>query len=285
MYHFNERGIAMPEKPEVITVARNLEKRLIGKTISNVQVFWENTIQYPDVSSFVNQLKGQTILKIDTRGKWLVFTLTNDVLLIHLRMEGRFFFRSVDDPKGKHEHVFFTFDDSWQLRFHDTRKFGKMLLLPKSEYLIRPPLSLLGFEYDDEKLTSDYLLSSFAKKSLPIKTVLLDQSIISGIGNIYDDEILFLSGIHPLESAKTLLEEDCKHIIVNTNFVLEKAIAMGGTTIRSYESEEGVHGRFQNELLVHGKEGEPCPVCGSLILKTVVGGRGTYYCPTCQKKH
>ncbi len=276
-----ERGRGMPEKPEVITVAHNLEKRLMGKTISSVEVFWNNTIEYPSVSLFISQLKGQRILKIDTRGKWLVFMLTQHVLLIHLRMEGRFFFRSIEDPRNKHEHVIFMLDDGEQLRFHDTRKFGKMLLLEKEEYLLRPPLSKLGFEYNDENLTSDYLHASFAKRTLPIKTVLLDQSIISGIGNIYDDEILFLSHLHPLQSAKTLSTNDCQKIIENTKLVLTKAISLGGTTIRSYESEEGVHGRFQNELLVHGKE--CCPVCGHTIIKTTVGGRGTYYCPTCQK--
>jgi len=274
----------MPEKPEVITVCNSLKKKVLGRKIIKVEVFWDNIIEYPSKDLFIFRIKNQTINNINTRGKWLVFTLSKDILLIHLRMEGKFFIRGVNDPKQKHEHVFFTLDDDTQLRFSDTRKFGKMLLLTKEESLNRKPLALLGYEYDDKNLTSDYLKNAFLRKNLPIKTVLLDQSIIAGIGNIYDDEILFLSKINPLEKAKDLTNLDCKKIIDNTRIVLNKAIALGGTTIRTYESEEGVHGRFQNELLVHGKENLPCPVCGNPISKIKVNGRGTYYCSLCQSE-
>jgi len=118
---------------------------------------------------------------------------------------------------------------------------------------------------------------------LPIKTVILDQSIIVGIGNIYADEILFLSNLNPLKKASELNDKELENIIKNTKITLEKAIKAGGTTIRTYESSEGVHGRFQQELLVHSKENEQCPNCNEIILKTRIGGRGTYYCPKCQK--
>ena len=129
----------------------------------------------------------------------------------------------------------------------------------------------------------NYLYDKIHKKELPIKKVLLDQSIIAGIGNIYDNEILFLSKIKPMRKASKVTKRECQQIIDSSNIVLTKAIALGGTTIRSFTSSEGVHGLFQNELMVHGKEKEACPVCGESIVKCQIGGRGTYYCPKCQK--
>jgi formamidopyrimidine-DNA glycosylase len=141
----------------------------------------------------------------------------------------------------------------------------------------------MGLEPWDSSLTKDYLLHKYSHKKTPIKTVLLDQSIIVGIGNIYADEILFLSHINPLRSANSLTEKELNSIINNTKEVLEKAIKKGGTTIRSYTSVNGVHGLFQQELSVHTKQGQPCPICQTVIIKTKVGGRGTYYCSHCQK--
>ena len=141
----------------------------------------------------------------------------------------------------------------------------------------------LGLEPWDEKLNIKYLKDKYKNKRLPIKTVILDQSIITGIGNIYADEILFLSGINPLTKANKLKDKELENIIHNTKITLEKAISEGGTTIRSYTSDEGVSGKFQNNLYVHQREKEKCLNCGSEIIKIKVGGRGTYYCPNCQK--
>lgn len=273
----------MPEKPEVVTVAKTLQSQLIGKTITDCFVYWDNIIAYPLVDTFKKQVLQQKIHQIRTRGKWLVLELDRDDLLIHLRMEGKFFFREVGFDKEKHEHVFFTLDDKLSFRFHDVRKFGKMYLLKKEGIERQKPLCELGFEYDDPSLTKEYLFQKFQNKKLPIKTVLLDQSIIAGIGNIYDDEILFLSRISPLRPAYMLTIEECQRIITYTKKVLDEAIEMGGTTIKSFTSSEGVHGLFQNKLAIHGKKGSHCPTCDSVIIKIVVGGRGTYYCPICQK--
>ena len=272
----------MPEKPEVVTVANTLKRQILGKTITGCQVFWDNIIAYPAVSLFQEQIVGQKILDITTRGKWLVLELDRDLLLIHLRMEGKFFFRKLDDVKNKHEHVFFTLDDEVSFRFHDVRKFGKMYLLDKKDAYSKKPLCDLGLEYQDSYLTSDYLYQKIHSKKLPIKTLLLDQSIIAGIGNIYDDEILFLSHISPLRRGSDVTKKECGALIQNTRKVLDEAIQMGGTTIKSFTSSEGVHGLFQNKLAIHGKNGN-CPVCQNEIQKIKVGGRGTYYCPHCQK--
>ncbi|MBO5138221.1 MAG: DNA-formamidopyrimidine glycosylase [Bacilli bacterium] len=273
----------MPEKPEVITVSEVLKKRIIGKTINNVSVYWDNIIATPSVKEFKEKIKNQEILDITTRGKFIVVTLTDYSLLFHLRMEGKFFFRNKGEELNKHEHVVFLFKDQTEMRFHDVRKFGKIYLVDKKDTYKIAPLSNLGYEYNDNKLTPKYLTTSFKNRRLPIKTVLLDQSIITGIGNIYDDEILFLSGINPYKKASELTEKECKDIIDNTIVVLTKAIKMGGTTIKSFTSAEGVHGLFQNELFVHGKKNSLCPKCNTKIENVKIGGRGTYYCPNCQK--
>lgn len=273
----------MPEKPEVITVANSLKNKILGKKITECFVYWDNIIAYPERDLFCKKIINQSINDIVTRGKFIVIMLDDDCLLVHLRMEGKFMFRNKGDSLGKHEHVELILDGIDSFRFHDVRKFGKMYLLPKESVYNVKPLVDLGFEYYDNSLTKDYLYEKLQKKRLPIKTVLLDQSIIAGIGNIYDDEILFMSKIHPLRRACDVSIDECQAIIENTKIVLEKAIKLGGTTIKSFTSSEGVHGLFQNELLVHSKKGDNCPVCSLEISKMKVNGRGTYYCSKCQK--
>ncbi len=211
-----------------------------------------------------------------------MFCLNDYYLLSHLRMEGKYFLRDSSYPINKHEHVIFRFSDNTELRYQDTRKFGRMHLIEKDKLMDSKVMKELGLEPWDKNLTSEYLQNIYKKKSLPIKTVILDQSIITGIGNIYADEILFLSKINPLTPAKKLSDKDCKNIIKYTRKTLEEAIAQGGTTIRSYTSDEGITGRFQNSLYVHEQAGNTCKKCHSKIVKIKVGGRGTYYCPKCQ---
>lgn len=273
----------MPEKPEVITVSNSLRPRLVGKKITGCNVYWDNIIAYPTTDEFKKEVIGQKILDVTTRGKFIKVLLDRDVLLIHLRMEGKFFFRKLSDPIVKHEHVEFILDEDTSFRYHDVRKFGKMYLISKAMVDKVKPLSELGVEFDDRNLTKEYLYEKIHNKKLPIKTVLLDQSIITGIGNIYDDEILFRSGISPYRKSCDISLEECDEIIKNTRLVLSEAIKKGGTTIKSFTSSEGVHGLFQNELLVHGKKNDKCPVCGSRIEVCRIGGRGTYYCTKCQK--
>lgn len=271
----------MPELPEVETVKETLKKQVLNSIIKKVDVYWDNIIVTPEVEAFQKQIRDQRILDIKRRGKWLLFELTDYYLLSHLRMEGKYFLKG-EEPRNKHEHIVFYLEDGRQLRYHDTRKFGKMYLVDKEKAFQEKPLNELGLEPWDPNLTIQYLKEKFENKKLPIKTVLLDQSIIAGIGNIYDDEILFRSHIHPKKETSKLKTKDLENIIINTKVTLEKAIQLGGTTIRSYTSSEGVHGRFQNELLIHTKE--ICPVCGTKVVKIQIGGRGTYYCPKCQKK-
>lgn len=270
----------MPELPEVETVKNTLRRQILNKKIMFANIYWENIIAYPKVDKFKKQIKNQTINDILRRGKWLMFELDDYFLLSHLRMEGKYFIRNKNDERNKHEHVTFTFSDDTELRYHDTRKFGKMYLIEKDKVYDEKPLKDLGKEPWDETLTKEYLKEKLNKK--PIKTQLLDQSIIVGIGNIYVDEVLFLSKLYPETEGNKLTDKDLENIIKYTRQTLEKAIELGGTTVKSYTSSEGVHGRFQNELLVHTKD--ICPNCNTKIEKITVGGRGTYYCPKCQKR-
>ena len=273
----------MPELPEVETVRRSLKLKLIGTKIISCDIYHNNIIEYPSVSEFKNNIIGQTFRDIERHGKWLKFVLDDYYLLSHLRMEGKFFFRSIDEEIHKHEHVVFGLDNGTSFRYMDVRKFGKMHLIKKEDIDKIGPLLNVGLEPWDENLTIDYLKGKYKNKKLPIKTLILDQSIIAGIGNIYANEILFASSINPLKSGVGLSDKELESIINNTRDILSKAIEMGGSTIHSYTSVDGVTGLFQQELMVHTRVNQKCKICGTNIKKIVVGGRGTYYCPNCQK--
>ena len=273
----------MPELPEVETVRKALLLKLQNKKITNITILHNNVFNKNDIEEVKQKIKNQTINDIKRRGKWLVFELDNYYLLSHLRMEGKYLYRNKNQKVEKHELVIFNINNEFELRYKDVRKFGKMELVEKDK-LNESSLKKLGYEPWDKNLTSTYLKEKYKNKNIPIKTLLLDQSIIVGIGNIYANEILFLSKINPHTKGKDLTEKNLKDIIENTKKVLEKAIEEGGTTIRSYTSEEGVTGLFQNDLNVHMKENEPCPVCKTKITKEKIGGRSSYYCNNCQKE-
>ena len=272
----------MPEIAEVETVRNTLKKRILNKKIIKVEIFYEPIIE-SDIKSFAKDLIGKSFKDIKRRGKWLIFETEDRYLLSHLRMEGKFFIKNINEPKEKHEHIIFTFEDNTTLRYHDTRKFGKMNLIKKEALENTPSIAKQGLEPGEEELTSKYLLSKFKNKKLPIKTALLDQTIISGLGNIYANEVLFYAKINPLKEASKLTEEECELIIKGSKEIIKEAIKMCGTTIKSYTSSLGVTGRFQQKLKVHKKEGEPCSICGKPIVKIKIGGRSTYYCENCQK--
>ncbi len=270
----------MPELPEVETVRNVLKKKLIGKRINRVEVLYKNIIE-TDYNDFIKNIINESFIDIKRQGKYLIFELDHYYLVSHLRMEGKYFIKPLNDKIEKHEHVIFYFDD-FTLRYHDTRKFGRMDLVDKDKLYTDTSLSHLGIDANSSDLTIEYLKDKL-NKNKPIKTLLLDQDIIAGIGNIYADEILFASKIHPETHGNKLKKEDIENIIINSKKILDKAIVEGGTTIRSYTSSLGVTGNYQNYLSVHQREGEECPICKSKIIKTVVGGRGTYYCPKCQR--
>lgn len=269
----------MPELPEVETVRRTLLNMIKGQTIEKVTVLYPNIID-GDVDGFKRALNGRRIVDIKRRGKYLIFELDHNITFYsHLRMEGKYYVQDIDDPYDKHTHVIFDLNDKRQLRYHDTRKFGRMGLIERSDY---QNFKGLGPEPFDNAFNRAYVKTFLSKKRLPIKTVLLDQRFVAGIGNIYADEIVFCMRVDPRVRACDINDEDIDNLIKYTREIMQKAIAMGGTTIRSYTSSLGVTGRFQNELYIHTKE--ICPICHGKVQKISLQGRGTYYCPVCQKE-
>ena len=265
----------MPEIAEV-------ETEVLNKRIKNVKIIYNKTIE-SDIKEFQTKLINQKIVSVLRRGKYLIFQTDDYDIVGHLRMEGRFYYKDSSDLLLKHEHVIFTFEDGTDLRYYDSRKFGRMCLLPKGEYINYPGIKKQGIEANSTELTAKYLHDCLKNKNIAIKTALLDQTIISGLGNIYDNEVLFASGINPERKSKEVSLKECELIVQNSKRIIDDAIACGGTTIHSFESALGVTGGYQDKLLVHGNNGKPCPKCNTLIKKIKVNGRGTYYCPKCQK--
>lgn len=270
----------MPELPEVEVVRQQLKPRVVGKKIHDILVYHDKIFN-ENLTLVKSAIIGKEILDVERYGKYLVFIFDDVVLISHLRMEGKYNFKDLSEKRNKHEHVFFVLDDNLTLRYHDTRKFGRMDLRSRKNYLAIDPLHKLANE--PANMQPDELYNKIKNRNIAIKTALLNQEIIAGLGNIYVDETLFLSKLHPERRTPSITKELANEIQLNAEKVLDKALKLGGTTIRSYTSIEGATGLFQNELLVHTKEGEPCPVCGTEIVKLKVGGRGTYVCNECQK--
>ncbi len=272
----------MPEIAEVRTVKSALKKNIIGKTIKDINIIYPNIIK-TDLDEFKSILIGKTFKDITTIGKWLIFNLGDYSLVSHLRMEGKYYYRKNSDDIEKHEHIIFNLDNGYDLRYKDVRKFGVMILCKTNEVMNLVEIKKLGLEPDDNSLNEDYLYNLIHKSNKTIKELLLDQSIINGLGNIYVDEVLFASHILPMRCGNSISKEECKSIVNEASRIIKKATLCGGCTIRSYTSSLGVEGTYQNYLMVHTKEGENCKICGTKIKKTRVGGRGTYYCENCQK--
>lgn len=264
------------------TVRQTLKRKILRKKIKNVNVLYERMIE-SDINEFKNNLIGLEFSDILRKGKWLLFEIGDYYLCSHLRMEGKYFIKNHDEEINKHEHVIFTFTDNTELRYHDTRKFGRMNLVLKKDINSVEGVRKQGIEPIDSNLSKEYLYDAFKKKRLPMKTLLLNQTIISGLGNIYADEVLFASKINPLKLGNEITLDECQRIVDSSKLIIEEAIKCGGTTIKSYTSSLGVTGRFQQNLMAHKRENEQCKNCDSIIKRIVVGGRSTYYCENCQK--
>ncbi len=269
----------MPELPEVETVRNVLKKELLGLKIKKVEVFYPPIVK-TDLKSFCKNLVDEEFKDIERYGKWLVLKTTNYALVSHLRMEGKYYYTD-ERAREKHEHVIFHLSNGKVLIYKDVRKFGVMYLVKKDKLFIDTPLASLGLEPFSKDINANYLIEKLKLKKMPIKTALLDQEIMAGLGNIYVDEVLFKSKISPFKKANTLTKSECDAIIDNSRIILQEAIKCGGTTIRSYTSSLGVTGTYQDKLLVHTKK--TCQVCNSPILVAKIGGRSTYYCQKCQK--
>ncbi|OAB43886.1 DNA-formamidopyrimidine glycosylase [Paenibacillus antarcticus] len=273
----------MPELPEVETIIRTLNVLVKGKTIDHVSVHLARIIQRPDdIEEFAFLLEGHTILGVERRGKFIRILLDGLVIVSHLRMEGRYGLYASEEPVEKHTHVVFHFNDGTELRYKDVRQFGTMHLFATGEDLVSLPLSKLGLEPLDQSFTLAQFKQVLTGKKTKIKSVLLNQAYVVGIGNIYVDESLFKAGIHPESTTDVLDNKQIERLHTAIVSILLESIEAGGSSIKSYVNGQGEMGMFQQQLLVYGRQNKPCVNCSSIIEKTVVGGRGTHFCPTCQ---
>ncbi len=271
----------MPELPEVETIVRGL-KSITGKSISGVKVYRESSVAFPDVETFKAGLLNKKIKQVTRRGKFIVIILNDDsILLIHLKMSGRLV---LDDNRNKYCRISLKLSDALNLDFIDTRALGKQWYYKDkvSMYENLPTLKNMGVE-PLEDFNSDDIYLRIKKSNMKIKTLLLDQTIICGIGNIYADEILFLAKINPLNTGNSLTKAKFKKLVSTIRLVLSQAISYGGSSIRDYKNAQGVNGNYQNYAYVYGRKDKPCRLCKSLIQKITLGGRGTHFCPKCQR--
>lgn len=275
----------MPELPEVETVVRSLEKHLAGKTITDITIYLPKVIRYNDQEEFSAILKGkQFAKKLGRRGKYLLLHLDQGYsIVVHLRMTGRLVYCSAGEPAGKYTHVIFHLNQQDQLRFADMRQFGRIYLVKTAEINELPGLKDLGIEPFDQTFTREFLKKQLKRRRTRIKPLLLDQTFIAGLGNIYADEALHLARIHPERLAIDLTPREVSRLHLAIIEVLSNGIKYRGTSFRDYVDGEGQPGSFQNQLKVYNRETEPCTKCGTMIIRKKVAGRSSYYCPNCQK--
>lgn len=271
----------MPELPEVETIARTLRPKLTGRTILDANLLWPRTLAAPSAGEFKEEVVGQKILNVARRGKFIHLQLSTFNLFVHLRMSGDLDIKETDVPPGKHDRLVLTLGSCEQagaqkLVFSDARKFGRV-------WLVRDPQEVtgkLGPEPLDETFTPRALYEGLQTRCRQLKPLLLDQSFLAGLGNIYTDEALHLARLHPQAMSNAVKREQAEALWEAIRAVLQEGIRRNGASI------DWVYrgGQFQNHFRVYRREGQPCPVCGTPIQRIVVGQRGTHFCPTCQAK-
>ena len=273
----------MPELPEVETVRRGLEKLILGRFFKRVEIRVPKMVK-TDLDQLLFVLPGKTIQAMRRRGKYVIFDLGDWVLISHLRMEGKYLLFPDQVPENKHFHGFFHLDDGSTLVYQDVRKFGTFDLLRKEEEEAFFKSKKLG----PEPIKGEFQYAGFERAVLgsekAIKTLLLDQRLVAGLGNIYVDEVLWAAQVHPASPAKALKKAQIKRIHSHTIAILALGIEKGGSTIRTYRNALGEDGTMQEYLQVYGMVGQPCPRCGTTLEKIQLGGRGTHFCPHCQKR-
>jgi formamidopyrimidine-DNA glycosylase len=270
----------MPELPEVETIVRHLREGangtpgLPGKAILDVRLDWPRHVAEPAPNLFRRRVAGQTVLDVTRRGKYLVFPLSMDTMLIHLKMSGDLVMAPAYSPPDRYQHTVFELSDDWELRFSDARKFGKIFLLddPASR------LDALGPEPLSAGFTAESLGIRLRSHRRALKPLLLDQSFVAGLGNIYVDEALHRAGLHPLRRSNELDDDEVGALWKGIRQALRTGLKHNGASL------DWVYrgGDFQNHFRVYQRAGEPCPVCGTALVRIVVAQRGTHFCPTCQ---
>lgn len=266
----------MPELPEVETIARSLRPALEGITLTAARVLWPRTIAEPSAGDFEALIPGQRVEQVTRRAKYLWLRLSGGKhLFVHLRMSGDLLLQDANYTPAKHDRLIFALSDGRWLVFTDTRKFGRVWLVSDLQRVI----GKLGPEPLSPSFTAEKLYVNLSAARRQLKPLLLDQAFVAGLGNIYTDEALHRAGLHPLRSAATVSTDEARRLHQAIQSVLASGIEQNGASI------DWVYrgGNFQNHFSVYGRKGQPCPVCGAIIQKIVVGQRGTHFCPRCQK--
>lgn len=273
----------MPEMPEVETIRRGLAKHIIGEKLVRAEVLLARQLRsLQTVEEFERSLVGRTLEKIDRRGKYLLFDFGDVVMVVHLGMTGQLYYSPTDAIDKTHVRFLFRFDSGAYLVFADIRTFGGVYALKREELASISTLATLGAEPLTEDFTAEYLVKRLKNRKSAIKSFLLDQKQVGGLGNIYADEALFRAGILPVRQANSLVREEVERLVEAVNYVIAEGIRDGGTTFRDYRNGEGEKGSHQDHLFVYSRTGQPCLRCHTAIMRCTVGGRGTHYCPSCQ---
>lgn len=275
----------MPELPEVKVVISALKKHILNKKISALEIYHAKLFREHQPEVFIKKLVGRTIKNITNRGKHIIIFLDDDLILLsHLRMEGKYRYYEANSLPLANDHLIakFIFDDQSELHYLDSRRFGTFHLRTTEDYNKILPLSKIAAEPD--KINVELLWNKIKSSTTPIKTKLLDQELVAGIGNIYADEALYCAQVNPSTLAKDVSLKTLDKIIKCAAKIMKDSFEKGGTTLFSYESLNKQEGQYQNFLKVHGDRIRFCPTCKSKIIKIKVNNRGTYFCPKCQSR-
>lgn len=268
----------MPELPEVETTRLGL-RPVIGQTIQAVEIR-NSSLRLP-VSAEIQSLAGLPILEIRRRGKYLLFQTPRGWFLVHLGMSGSLRLSPRQEAPRTHDHILLQLSGGHSLRFHDPRRFGLFLWIDH-DIETHPLLASLGPEPFSLAFTAEHLHSLSRRRTAPVKSFIMDNHVVVGVGNIYASESLFLTGLHPLMPARGLTLLDCAMLRATIRHILSQAIHRGGTTLRDFVNSSGNPGYFQQELMVYGREHEVCRICTSPLQSLRIAGRGTVFCPSCQ---
>ena len=274
----------MPELPEVETVARSLQQMFAGRTIGNVKCLRKN-LRYDLQPKELNRIcKKQQIKDITRRGKYMIWHINDQAILVHLGMSGRFCKVDKKEPLDKHDHVIFELDNKEHIRYRDPRRFGLILAIEDGNWQQHGLIENLGVEPLEVHKPQTFVEKA-QRRSLPIKQFIMDQKVIVGVGNIYANEALFASGIHPCQPAQAITVEEWRVLLKEIRRILRTAINRGGTTLqdKGFSDVEGNHGEFAIDLNVYGRKGELCYHCDEEIKSSVIGGRSTFFCMSCQE--
>ncbi|MBK8026611.1 MAG: bifunctional DNA-formamidopyrimidine glycosylase/DNA-(apurinic or apyrimidinic site) lyase [Chloroflexi bacterium] len=271
----------MPELPEVENVVRGLRAPLIGRVAGEMWYDWPRTIRLPDPASFASRITGQTFVAAERRAKYILLRLDHDILVVHLKMTGRLYVTDavLSHPDDRWVHFRLGLDSGKELRFSDARKFGFVALVGSMEELAVN----LGPEPLEAEFTPAYMRERLARTQRGIKAVLLDQAFVAGVGNIYADEALWRARIHPMTPASRLSAAAIKRLHTAVRGALADGVEFEGASINWYRKPDGTTGEAQNHFSAYDQTGEPCPRCGTPIEKTRAAGRGTHFCPRCQR--